>query len=80
MENNKNFSLAENIKKLVTDEYDNSIAKFGAANNSHHESYAIILEELDEAKCSTKLFETYFGWFWESVKEKAIGHVMTWRR
>ena len=72
MENSKIFNLAESIKSLVMDEYSATIAKFGAANNSHHESYAIILEELEEAKGSTKLFEHSLDWFWDSVKQNTV--------
>lgn len=39
---------------------------------SMHEAYAVILEEVDEAKMDMKRLELIMGWLWESVKRNEI--------
>lgn len=49
-------------------EYNRAAAKFGQANNSDHESYAVILEEFQEAQFQSDCFKDRFNRFWELVK------------
>lgn len=53
-------------------EYNRSVKKFGAANNSDHESYAIILEEYEEAHHETNMFEWNMRSFWNAVKANTV--------
>ena len=60
--------LIEQVNELVTDEYHRASYKFGATNNSDHESYAVLLEEVQEADQEFKLVETQLEKFWLLVK------------
>lgn len=42
--------------------------KFGAANNSPHESYAVIKEEREEAQDEAAVFDFHLTAFWDAVK------------
>lgn len=64
----KSNTLQKEIEQTVLNEYERSTEKFGAANNSPHESYAIILEEYEEAKSESNMFEINLRGFWNSVK------------
>lgn len=59
--------LAE-VQATVFMEYSRAVDKFGPVNNSQHESYAIILEEFQEAQAEEKYFEIAFKMFWNAVK------------
>ena len=60
--------LIEEVKELIEKEYGRAGAKFGLTNHSDHESYAILLEELEEAKNEMYSLEKYMKEFWEQVK------------
>jgi len=60
--------LHEDISKLVQEEYDRAAEKFGAANNSDHESFAVILEEYEESTEQARAFEITMESYWKSVK------------
>lgn len=60
--------LIDEVSDLVEAEYGRAGAKFGLTNHSDHESYAIILEELQEAKADMEIFESRMAVFWASVK------------
>ena len=60
--------LIEEVAELVEREYGRAGAKFGLTNHSDHESYAIILEELQEAKAEIDSFERELSLFWSMVK------------
>jgi len=62
------MSLTGRVKDLVTDEYREASEKFGPTNNSPHESYAVILEEYQEAKEESRHFKYYLNSYWGSVK------------
>ena len=49
-------------------EYKRAAEKFGAANNSNHESYAIILEEFDEALAECEDVKLQLEGLWEAIK------------
>ncbi|HPU18545.1 MAG TPA: hypothetical protein PLZ27_07720 [Bacillota bacterium] len=69
---NKMESLIEQVKNTVNSELERSAEQYGRYNNSDHESYAVILEELDKAKANIELLERHFKEFWESVKSNAL--------
>ncbi|MCL1844431.1 MAG: hypothetical protein FWF77_00815 [Defluviitaleaceae bacterium] len=59
----------EYVKQEVRREYDRAAAKFGAANNSPYESYAVILEEYEEAQEQIAKFAADFEIYWQRVKQ-----------
>lgn len=60
--------LIVEVAELIEREYGRAGAKFGFTNHSDHESYAIILEELQEAKADIDSFERELSLFWSTVK------------
>ena len=65
-----NELLAE-IREVIGWEYSRAVATYGAMNNSDHESYAVILEELQEAKEQYDALEDSFAYFWKLTKTNA---------
>jgi len=76
--------LVHAIKTAVFQEYDRAAEKFGEANNSDHESYAVILEELEEADEQRFAFKSYMEEFWKCVKgndrKKARSYLLEMQR
>lgn len=60
--------LIEDVKKLVDEEYNRAAIKFGATNNSDHESYAVLLEELEEADAELCQVQNQLEKFWLLTK------------
>lgn len=60
--------LIQEVSELVEKEYGRAAAKFGCANNSDHESYAVLKEELDEAQDEVKSAEDVLNYFWRQIK------------
>ena len=60
--------LIEEVKELIEKEYGRAGAQFGLTNNSDHESYAILLEEVEEAKSELRCVEEYMKEFWDYVR------------
>ena len=63
--------MEELIKSVVCaerEEYGRASAKFGAVNNSDHESYAVLREEADEAVDAMKDVDNLTDAFFEMVK------------
>ena len=60
--------LIEEVKECVEREYGRAGAKFGPTNHSDHESYAVILEEIQEAEQEILQFKESLGHFWYFVK------------
>ena len=57
------------VKDLVDREYGRAGAQFGLTNNSDHESYALILEEFQEAQTEVATVDDKLSVFWDLVKE-----------
>lgn len=55
------------VQASVMMEYGRAKEKFGPANNSNHESYAVILEEFEEAQREARMFEINLRSFWNGV-------------
>jgi hypothetical protein len=63
--------MEELIKSVVCaecEEYGRASAKFGAVNNSDHESYAVLREEADEAADALEDVDALMNVFFEMVK------------
>lgn len=60
--------LIDEVQELVEREYGRAGAKFGLTNHSDHESYAILLEEFQEAQNELHSVDKYMKEFWEQVK------------
>lgn len=60
--------LIDEVKDLIEKEYGRAGAKFGLTNHSDHESYAVLLEEFQEAQAEAHSFEHHMKEFWECVK------------
>ena len=64
--------MEELIKSVVCaecEEYDRASVKFGAVNNSDHESYAVLREEADEAVDVLEDVDNLTEAFFEMVKK-----------
>ena len=64
--------MEELIKSVVCaecEEYGRASAKFGAVNNSDHESYAVLREEADEAVDVLEEVDNLTDAFFEMVKK-----------
>lgn len=66
--------LIAEVNECVELEYGRAGAKFGLTNHSDHESYAVLLEELQEAKADIESFERQMSMFWEQVKSNEDDH------
>lgn len=60
--------LIEDVKNLVKEEYERASAKFGATNNSDHESYAVLLEEMEETEVEVQFVRAQLDSFWDLTK------------
>lgn len=60
--------LVAEVQASVFMEYERAAEKFGKANNSQHESYAVILEEYEEALTEQIRFKQYIESYWERIK------------
>lgn len=73
MTNNKMSDLLQGIESLTQEEYDRAASKFGIVNHSNHESYAVLLEEIEEAKAEMDCVDIAMKQFWIDVKNNAVG-------
>lgn len=60
--------LKINIENEVAAEYKRAVEKFGECNNSQHESYAVLLEEYDEAVEEFEAVKQCMMQLWTSTK------------
>lgn len=56
------------IEQLIQAEYKNACEKFGETYHSLHEGYAILLEEVEEAKESFADVDTYLEELWKGIR------------
>lgn len=60
--------LIEEVRQCIEREYERASSEHGPLNNSDHESYAVLLEEVDEASQEVGSVESSMYALWESVK------------
>lgn len=60
--------LLRQIVNAECEEYGRASVKFGAVNNSDHESFAVLREEADEAADVMEEADSFIGVFWAMVK------------
>lgn len=60
--------LLEEVKELIEREYGRASAIHGLTHTSDHQSYAVLLEEFEEAKEEVNLCQSCIEKFWELVK------------
>ena len=63
--------LIEEVKELVEKEYGRASAHYGPTHNSDHESYAILVEEIEEAEEEIHLMNSALTKFWQYVKDNS---------
>jgi hypothetical protein len=56
------------VNELIQAEYKNACEKFGEKYHSLHEGYAILLEEVEEAKESYADVDTYLEELWKGIR------------
>ena len=56
------------VANLVREEYQRASERFGPKNNSSHESYAVILEEVQEARLEIDTVEAKLQSYWMTVR------------
>lgn len=62
--------IREEVIRLADMELEAAINKFGH-NNSNHEAYAVLLEEIEEAKSEIHVLEIVQKFIWEDIKRNA---------
>lgn len=60
--------LISEVKQLVLKEYDRATKMHGPVNHSSHESYAVLKEEMEEAREELIHSEMHLDRYWKSVK------------
>jgi len=65
--------LIKSIQDIEREEYDRASEKFGAVNNSDHESFAVLFEEMQESLDEVKNTDANIQQFWQMVKSKDSG-------
>lgn len=63
--------LIVEAQECVEREYGRAGAKFGLTNNSDHESYAVLLEEMQEAQDESLSAEQTLNYLWKLIKRNA---------
>jgi hypothetical protein len=64
--------LLQSIIEAEDEELARASEKFGRCNNSHHESYGVILEEKQEAEEMAFEFDKLFSDLWDGVKRNDV--------
>ena len=65
--------LIKSVQDIEREEYDRASEKFGAVNNSDHESFAVLFEEMQESFDEAKNTDANIQQFWQMVKSKDSG-------
>lgn len=61
--------LLKDVTECVNAEYDRAAEKWGPVNHSDHESYAVLLEELQEAEQELDCLKSRVQEFWSRVRD-----------
>lgn len=61
-------ALKQSVEQLVDLEYNRASSKFGKTNHSRHESYAVLLEEYEEAMDEVVSIESEMPAYWLQIK------------
>lgn len=56
------------VNQLIEAEYKNACEKWGEKYNSLHEGYAVLLEEVEEARNEFECFNYHFLHLWDVIK------------
>lgn len=62
------IEIKKTIDTLTDEEICRAAEAYGPLNHSNHESYAVILEEYEEAVREMMEFHSQLGNFWDAVK------------
>lgn len=62
--------MDNNVQALIMSEYNAAVEKFGLTHNSHHEAYAVILEEYEETIEEIHHVATEMQTLWTLVRDK----------
>ena len=65
--------LIKSVQAIKEEEYGRATEKFGAVNNSDHESFAVLFEEMQESFEEVKNTDGAIQQFWQMVKNKEAG-------
>ena len=65
--------LIKSVQAIKEEEHGRATEKFGATNNSDHESLAVLFEEMQEAFDEVKNTDGAIQQFWQMVKSKEAG-------
>lgn len=63
--------LLQDVVTAIDKEYDRAAEKWGTTNNSDHESYAVLLEELEEATEELGLLTGDVSLFWSCIRKNS---------
>lgn len=63
------------IEELAAEELVDANTKHEPKFNSPHEAYAVLKEEVEEAKCDFEAMESLLNGFWHKVKRDEEGKV-----
>lgn len=56
------------VEQLINAEYLNAVVSYGEKYNSLHEGYAVLLEEVEEARMEFECFNYHFPHLWDVIK------------
>lgn len=70
---------SESIDQAVAYELQNIVKKYGASYNSEHEGYAVLLEEVEEAKECLQIAEEKLKDLWKSVRKNVYADDTLWK-
>jgi len=62
--------LIKSVQTIMEEEYCRAAQKFGPVNNSDHESFAVLFEEIQEAFDEVKNTDGAIERFWQMVKSR----------
>lgn len=68
--------LRKAVEQLVQDEYNLASQQHGKYFNSSHEAYAVIKEEMEEAKYDINVVESYLNKYWNAIKSNLPSTVL----